>query len=95
LQFPTFTEKTGAALQGIGLEVIEKYALLIFSILLLGSILSLIEGIGLLYMKKWARNLGLILAMLSLLDFPFGTTLGVYSIWVLWKKDVKKILSQS
>jgi hypothetical protein len=33
--------------------------------------------------QPWARMLGLIIGFLALLRFPFGTALGIYTIWVL------------
>jgi hypothetical protein len=38
---------------------------------------------GLLQRESWARPLTLVLAFLALLNAPFGTALGIYSIWVL------------
>ena len=38
---------------------------------------------GLLKYRPWARILALIVAVLHLFSFPFGTALGVYAFWVL------------
>jgi len=38
---------------------------------------------GLLQREPWARILALILAFLALIHVPFGTALGVYTLWVL------------
>jgi hypothetical protein len=40
-------------------------------------------GWGLLQREPWARILAIILAFLSLFNIPFGTALGIYSLWVL------------
>jgi hypothetical protein len=40
-------------------------------------------GWGLLQREPWARVLALILAFLGLINVPFGTALGVYTLWVL------------
>jgi hypothetical protein len=42
-------------------------------------------GIGwrLIQRLSWARMLAIVLGCLSLLDMPFGTALGVYTLWVL------------
>jgi hypothetical protein len=42
-----------------------------------------ITGWGLLARQSWARLLALILGGLNLLDVPFGTALGIYTLWVL------------
>jgi hypothetical protein len=43
---------------------------------------NLIAGIGLLERQSWARPLVLVLAFISLFNIPFGTALGVYTLWV-------------
>jgi hypothetical protein len=40
-------------------------------------------GWGLLKREPWARILTLVLAFLALVNVPFGTALGVYTLWVL------------
>jgi hypothetical protein len=51
--------------------------------LLIVSAPSVIAGIGLLYMKSWARVLGIVVSVLHLFNIPFGTALGIYGLWVL------------
>jgi hypothetical protein len=48
-----------------------------------GAILSLMAGWGLLERQPWARMLAIVLAVLHLINVPFGTALGVYTLWVL------------
>ena len=38
---------------------------------------------GLLERQPWARVLALVLGFVSLIHIPFGTALGIYTIWVL------------
>jgi len=38
---------------------------------------------GLFERQPWARIFGLVLGILALLRIPFGTALGVYTLWVL------------
>ena len=52
-------------------------------LLLVKALLGFIAGWGLLQREPWGRVLVLILAFLALLDPPFGTGLGVYTLWVL------------
>jgi zinc-ribbon domain/Predicted membrane protein (DUF2127) len=47
------------------------------------AVLQFIAGWGLLERRPWARILALVLAFLALLRFPFGTALGIYTLWVL------------
>lgn len=56
-------------------------------IILALSIPDLIAGIGLLQRKPWGRVFGLILGCLNLFNIPFGTILGIYTIWALLKDE--------
>jgi hypothetical protein len=40
-------------------------------------------GWGLMQREPWARLLALVLGFLALFNIPFGTALGVYTLWVL------------
>jgi hypothetical protein len=42
-----------------------------------------IAGWGLLQREPWARLLALVVGFLSLFNIPFGTAVGVYTMWVL------------
>ncbi len=49
----------------------------------LASALALLTGYALLTRRPWGRVLAIIVAVLSLLKIPFGTALGIYTLWVL------------
>ena len=51
-------------------------------------------GWGLLQREPWARILSLIMGFLALLNIPFGTALGVYTLWVLLPSDAEAEYSQ-
>ena len=40
-------------------------------------------GLGLMQRRPWARAAALILGILAIFHPPFGTALGVYTLWVL------------
>ncbi len=42
-----------------------------------------VAGWGLLHRLPWARTLAMVLGLLSLINVPFGTTIGIYTLWVL------------
>lgn len=44
---------------------------------------GIIAGWGLLERQPWARMLTIVLGFFNLLDMPFGTALGIYTLWVL------------
>lgn len=47
------------------------------------AVAGIAVGWGLIDRQPWARMLGVVLGCLKLIDFPFGTALGVYTLWVL------------
>jgi len=47
------------------------------------AILEVVAAWGLLERAPWARLLVLVLAILSILKFPLGTVLAIYTLWVL------------
>jgi hypothetical protein len=47
------------------------------------AVAGLIAGWGLLERAPWARTLALVVGVLSLVHIPFGTALGIYTLWVL------------
>ncbi len=63
--------------------------------LLASAVLGLLAGWGLLNYRPWARVLALILGVISLIHLPFGTALGIYTLWVLLpaesERDYKRL----
>ena len=51
---------------------------------------GIIAGVGLLQWQSWARVLMLVVAFISLLSFPIGTGIGVYTLWVLLSSNAGK-----
>ena len=72
--------------------VIVAVALAISSLFLVIGIPSLIAGVGLLKQKGWARTLAIIVAILALASFPIGTAVGIYTLWVLTRKEAEQLL---
>jgi len=52
-------------------------------LLLLRVVLCVVAGWGLLDRAPWARVYTIVVGALSLIEFPIGTGLGIYSLWVL------------
>jgi len=63
------------------------YIGMFFLILVPFLVPGLIGGIGLLRHKPWARILLIILSAIWLLEFPVGTALGAFGLWVLLSRD--------
>lgn len=70
--------------EGLALTIIGT---IIAGLLAVTAIPGIIGGIGLLKFQKWARILVIVLGVLNLLNIPFGTILGIYSLWVLLKDE--------
>jgi hypothetical protein len=49
----------------------------------IGAVVGLAAGWGLIQRESWARMLAIVLGCLNLLDMPFGTAIGIYTLWVL------------
>jgi len=45
--------------------------------------IGIAAGAGLLTHQPWARMLAIIFGAFSLIDIPFGTAIGIYTLWVL------------
>jgi hypothetical protein len=58
-------------LSAVGIFVLGKAAL------------GFIAGWGLLQREPWARIVALVLGFISLFNIPFGTAIGVYTMWIL------------
>ncbi|HEX5413227.1 MAG TPA: zinc ribbon domain-containing protein [Terriglobia bacterium] len=54
------------------------------------SIAGFLAGWGLLNYRSWARVLALVLGIIALIHFPFGTALGIYTLWVLLPRESER-----
>jgi hypothetical protein len=78
-------------LTGIGVATGEREAMAILGavgtavglLLIVLGIPGLVAGAGLLARKSWARILALVVGILGLVNFPIGTAIGLYAIFVL------------
>ena len=66
---------------------------LIAFIIIIFSVPGLIAGIGLLKRRPWSRILALIVGCIELMNIPFGTMLGIYTIWVLIKEETTRLFT--
>jgi hypothetical protein len=62
-------------------------------LLLLLSLPGLVTGWGLLKLRPWARIVGIVLAVIGLVNFPIGTAVGVYALWVLLTKETERLFN--
>jgi hypothetical protein len=54
-------------------------------LVLLFSVPSLVAGVGLLTAKPWAPTAAFIVGALNLMNVPFGTVVGIYTLWVMMR----------
>ncbi len=84
--FLAHSRETTTTLTIVGLALILFFCLL--------SLPGIIGGIGLLQRRSWARILVLILAIFNLVNIPFGTALGIYSLWVLLNSETAQVFDK-
>lgn len=71
------------------LFVVDIISSILWGIALLFFVPRLIIGIGLTGEKKWANIPGMVYGVISLLNFPIGTLLGIYCIAVFTAKKTE------
>lgn len=62
-------------------------------LMLILTIPTIIVGVGLLNLYRWSRSAATIIAILELLNFPIGTALGIYALWVLLSPETDPLFS--
>ena len=77
----------------LALPILGLTGVALVGMLLVLSLPGLITGFGLLSYKPWARILGIVLAILQLVNIPIGTLLGIYALWVLLNKDTERLFT--
>ena len=78
----------------IALPVLGIAGTALIAFLILLALPGILAGWGLLMLKPWARILALVLSALNLINFPFGTVLGIYGLVVLLNKDTERLFGQ-
>ena len=59
------------------------------------AIPCVLAGIGVLLRREWGRITALVVGILSLIDIPIGTAIGVYSIWVLMNDETRALFQNT
>jgi hypothetical protein len=72
--FPTFLQPL---LSFIGLALVIK------------AMAGIAAGVGIIQRADWARTLAIVVACVSLLSMPFGTAIGIYTLWVLFSPEAE------
>ena len=76
------------------LPLLSTVGVFVLSLLALLGLPGIVAGFGLLAHKAWARYLAIVLGLLNLLNFPIGTVMGVYTLWVLMQNQAADYFTQ-
>jgi hypothetical protein len=61
----------------------------------IAAVVGLAAGWGLMQRESWARMLAIVTGCLNLIDIPFGTALGIYTLWVLLPPESEREYRQA
>jgi len=73
--------------------ILRLAGIIISSFLALLGVPKIIGGVGLLKGHEWGRILILVVSFLSLINIPFGTALGIYSMIILFNPQTVKLFN--
>jgi phage shock protein PspC (stress-responsive transcriptional regulator) len=94
IAFIVFVAVTGGGLisgDETAIAITSIVGIAIAGILVLLSAPGIIGGMGLLKRQSWARILVLVLGVINLINIPFGTALGIYTIWALTHRETEEL----
>lgn len=75
-------------------EILQVVLSILPSVIAFFGIVEVLAGISVLSYKSWSRVFTIIVSALNCLNIPFGTAIGVYSIWTLMKPEVLELFEQ-
>ena len=75
------------------ITLLTSIAIFVLALITILSIPGIIGGYAILKRYSWSRILLLILGCFNLFNIPFGTALGVYTLWVLLQDETVEYLS--
>lgn len=78
-----------------GATILSLIADILSIIFIIISFPGILAGMGLYKRKEWARVLTLGLSIIEIFSFPFGTAIGIYSIWALIQPEAIAEFKQS
>lgn len=58
------------------------------------SVPAIITGIFLKRLYEWARSLMIVVSALNILNFPLGSALGAYGLWVLMTPETEPLFAE-
>ncbi|MCC6363219.1 MAG: hypothetical protein IT165_06815 [Bryobacterales bacterium] len=71
------------------MEGFVTMCVMVYLLIMAGPLIAV--GYGLMNYQEWARNLGMILSIFTLVHVPLGTVVAIYSLWVLTSFEVEPL----
>ena len=87
------TVASGDGEAALAAPIIGIMGTVLTAFLVIISLPGLVAGWGLLSYKNWARIVAIVLCVLHLINFPFGTAMGIYGLWVLLNKETERLFA--
>jgi hypothetical protein len=75
----------------VGAAVLGFTGLALSIILFVIAVPGLLAAYGLWNFRSWARVLAIVLAVVSLINWPLGTIFGIYVMAILFRKDAEAL----
>jgi hypothetical protein len=85
--------RAGTGLFGAGLTAVTFVTLAVLA--LIWGAVHLVVGTRVRRRSHWSRHAAMMLGTVDLLLLPYGTALGVYSLWILLREDAKPLFEAS
>ena len=79
----------------IAVPIVGAIGVGLFLFLIAVSLPGIIAGVGLLRFRPWARIVTIVLSALNLMNFPLGTLVGAYGLWVMLSRETEPLFRRS
>jgi hypothetical protein len=89
-----FVSQTSDGEGAVGAVVLGITGVTLTTLLLAIGVPQVVCGLGLLTFKRWARILGIVLAVIvAIMSVPIGTIFGIYALVILFNKDTEALFA--
>ncbi len=82
---------TTAIEEPVALRTLTFVGFSVGSLLVVLGLPGVIAGYGLLKKRSWARGLAIAVGVLNVVNFPIGTLIGIYSLFVLLQTEADEV----